>query len=67
MHGLHVLGGLAAWAWTVHAAWPDPAAAAWRIALCARYWHFLLAVWGVLFALLGWVTPEVARAICGTP
>ena len=67
MHGLHVMGGLAAWAWTVHAAWPDPAAAAWRIALCARYWHFLLAVWGVLFALLGWVTPEVARAICGTP
>ncbi|MDM0036020.1 bb3-type cytochrome oxidase subunit III [Variovorax sp. J22P271] len=67
MHGLHVMGGLAAWAWTVHAGWPDPAAAAWRIALCARYWHFLLAVWGVLFALLGWVTPEVARAICGTP
>jgi len=42
------------------------ARAAWRIALCARYWHFMLAVWLVLFALLGWVTPEVARFICGT-
>ena len=66
MHGLHLAGGLVAWAWTARAAWPDPAAAAWRIALCARYWHFLLAVWGVLFALLGWVTPEVARFVCGT-
>jgi hypothetical protein len=28
-------------------------------ALCARYWHFLLAMWLVLFALLGWLTPEV--------
>lgn len=66
MHGLHLAGGLVAWAWTAHAAWPDPARAAWRIALCARYWHFMLAVWLVLFALLGWVTPEVARFICGT-
>ena len=69
MHGLHVLGGLAGWAWTARAAW-GPALAhtelAWRIALCARYWHFLLAVWVVLFAMLGWLTPEVARAICGT-
>jgi cytochrome c oxidase subunit 3 len=66
MHGLHLAGGLAAWTWTAHDAWPDPARAAWRIALCARYWHFMLAVWLVLFALLGWVTPEVARFICGT-
>ncbi|HEY2257067.1 MAG TPA: bb3-type cytochrome oxidase subunit III [Variovorax sp.] len=66
MHGLHMAGGLAAWAWTARVAWRDPAAAAWRIALCARYWHFMLAVWLVLFALLGWVTPEVARFICGT-
>ncbi|MBW8717701.1 MAG: bb3-type cytochrome oxidase subunit III [Variovorax paradoxus] len=66
MHGLHLMGGLVGWAWTAHAAWPDPARSAWRIALCARYWHFMLAVWLVLFALLGWVTPEVARFICGT-
>lgn len=66
MHGLHLAGGLVGWAWTARAAWPDPARAAWRIALCARYWHFMLAVWLVLFATLGWVTPEVARFICGT-
>ena len=69
MHGLHVLGGLAAWAWTARAASRRPAIAptelAWRIALCARYWHFLLALWVLLFATLGWLTPEVARAICG--
>lgn len=66
MHGLHLAGGLVGWAWTARAAWPDPAKAAWRIALCARYWHFMLVVWLVLFAMLGWVTPEVARFICGT-
>lgn len=70
MHGLHVAGGLAGWAWTAGAAWRRPAMApaelAWRIALCARYWHFLLALWVVLFATLGWLTPEVARVICGT-
>ncbi|OUL99255.1 bb3-type cytochrome oxidase subunit III [Variovorax sp. JS1663] len=68
VHGLHVAGGVAAWAWTARAAWQpaaDPASLAWRIALCARYWHFLLAVWVVLFAALGWLTPEVARFICG--
>ena len=66
MHGLHLAGGLVGWAWAARAAWPDPAKAAWRIALCARYWHFMLVVWLVLFAMLGWVTPEVARFICGT-
>jgi cytochrome c oxidase subunit 3 len=69
MHGLHVLGGLVGWAWTAGTAW-RPAIAlaevAWRIALLARYWHFMLAVWVVLFATLGWLTPEVARFICGT-
>ncbi|RZL92098.1 MAG: bb3-type cytochrome oxidase subunit III [Variovorax sp.] len=67
MHGLHVLGGLVAWGWTARAAQRvDPADMAWRIALCARYWHFMLVVWVVLFATLGWLTPEVARFICGT-
>jgi len=66
LHGLHVIGGLMAWASTSRAAKRlDAAAVAWRIALCARYWHFLLAVWVVLFAALGWVTPEVVRFICG--
>jgi cytochrome c oxidase subunit III len=69
VHGLHVAGGLAAWAWTAHAAWhpaADLVGLGWRIGLCARYWHFLLAVWVALFAMLGWLTPEVARFICGT-
>ena len=70
MHGLHVLGGLVGWGLTVHGAGrtnhADGPAFAWRIALCARYWHFLLAVWVVLFATLGWLTPEVVRWICGT-
>ena len=36
------------------------------VALLARYWHFLLLVWVILFAMLGWMTPDVVRAICGT-
>jgi cytochrome c oxidase subunit 3 len=59
MHGLHVLGGLVGW--TVAMRRP----AAWRMALCARYWHFLLVVWAALFAAMAWLTPEFARWICG--
>jgi cytochrome c oxidase subunit 3 len=66
MHGLHLAGGVLGWAWAMHTAWPQPAAGAWRIGLCARYWHFMLAIWLALFALLRWLTPEVARFICGT-
>ncbi|MBO9648065.1 MAG: cytochrome c oxidase subunit 3 [Variovorax sp.] len=66
MHGLHVAGGLIAWAWVVRTFPREAPDGGWRIALCARYWHFMLAVWLALFALLAWVTPEVARLICGT-
>ena len=68
MHGLHVMGGLVGWVVTARrtAREADPAAGTWRITLCARYWHFLLAVWLVLFAALGWLTPEIVRFICGT-
>ena len=59
LHGLHVLGGLIGWVVAVQR--PEP----WRIALTARYWHFLLAVWGLLFAALGWLTPDVVAFICG--
>jgi cytochrome c oxidase subunit III len=67
LHGLHVLGGLVAWAVTAQLAWEraDPPRVTLRIALCARYWHFLLAVWALLFAALGWLTPEIVRFICG--
>lgn len=67
MHGLHVAGGLAAWllAWRL-ARDGDPAAAAARIGLCARYWHFLLAVWAALLGAMSFLTPELARILCGT-
>ena len=69
MHGLHVAGGLTGWAWAARAAWRPEARLvdlAWRIGLMARCWHFMLVVWLLLFAMLGWLTPEVARFICGT-
>ncbi|NCT84350.1 MAG: bb3-type cytochrome oxidase subunit III [Comamonadaceae bacterium] len=62
LHGLHVLGGLLAWAWVLGASDRAP----WRIVLCARYWHFLLGVWAALFATLGLIDPELAGRICGT-
>ena len=66
MHGLHVAGGLLAWAWVMRTFRRKRADGGWRIALCARYWHFMLVVWLGLFAMLAWITPEVARFICGT-
>ncbi len=60
MHGLHVLGGLVALFITIR----TPSAL--RIKLCARYWHFLLIVWLVLFAMLSGLTPHLVRIICGT-
>ncbi|MEY2688066.1 MAG: hypothetical protein RL375_2264, partial [Pseudomonadota bacterium] len=29
----------------------------WRLALCARYWHFLLLIWVALFAMLAGLRP----------
>jgi cytochrome c oxidase subunit 3 len=71
MHGLHVTGGLVAWAMAMRRSWSAAAAThpdrlAWSITLCARYWHFLLGLWVVLFATLGGVTPAVVSFICGT-
>ena len=68
LHGLHVLGGLVAWSIAAQALWlqgDDLRGAAWRVQLCARYWHFLFAVWLALFAALAWLTPELVRLICG--
>lgn len=59
MHGLHVAGGLIAWLRAL--ARPN----AERIALLARYWHFLLVLWLVLFAAMAWLTPQVVAFICG--
>jgi len=71
LHGLHVIGGLVAWSIAMPAASADAgdaaaqAVAVWRIALVARYWHFLLLVWAVLYAALAGLEPELVRAICG--
>jgi cytochrome c oxidase subunit 3 len=56
-HALHLVGGLAALARTAHKAWSgrDIAGLASSLELCAIYWHFLLFVWLLLFAMLaGW-------------
>ena len=63
LHGLHVLGGLVALGRDGARRWRRRAArrrCAWRIELCATYWHFLLLVWLLLFALLSWLTPSGA-------
>ncbi|MDN7879639.1 cytochrome c oxidase subunit 3 [Burkholderia aenigmatica] len=66
LHGVHVLGGLVAWGVTmVQLRRADPFRAQRAIALCALYWHFLLAVWLVLLAAMWWLTPGIVAAICG--
>ncbi|AOR71287.1 cytochrome oxidase subunit III [Burkholderia stabilis] len=66
LHGLHVLGGLVAWAVTIALLQrADPLRARRAVALCAIYWHFLLAVWLVLLAAMWWITPGIVAAICG--
>jgi cytochrome c oxidase subunit 3 len=54
VHGLHLLGGLVAWARTVAKLQPgaDLDAARMSVDLCTVYWHYLLVVWAVLFYLL---------------
>lgn len=54
VHGLHVLGGLVALARAVAKVWRglDVEQVRLSVELCAIYWHFLLFVWLVLFALL---------------
>jgi cytochrome c oxidase subunit 3 len=53
-HGAHMLGGLVAWGRTMAKLWRGVEVARVRtsVELCAVYWHFLLVVWLVLFALL---------------
>jgi cytochrome c oxidase subunit 3 len=68
LHGLHLIGGLMAWGFTVRGLVRqsmERGRLQVRIALCARYWHFLLAIWVLLFATLSGLTPEIVRFICG--
>ncbi|MGZ5774988.1 cytochrome c oxidase subunit 3 [Ramlibacter sp.] len=66
VHGLHVLGGLVAWARAVSPPWrsADPAVLRGRVDLCATYWHYLLGVWVALYALL--VSGGAGLAICSS-
>ena len=66
VHGLHVLGGLVAWSRTSARAWQGSSAARLKLAveLCATYWHFLLVVWLVLFAVLA--SNFLGLSICST-
>lgn len=54
LHGLHMLGGLVAWARTLARVrrGDTPARIRASVELCALYWHFLLLLWLGLFALL---------------
>ncbi|MCZ7495267.1 cytochrome c oxidase subunit 3 [Agrobacterium rhizogenes] len=57
LHGLHILGGLFVLGRTAIRARSEPSSARMRLSveLCAIYWHFMLVVWLVLFALFaGW-------------
>jgi cytochrome c oxidase subunit 3 len=64
VHGLHVLGGLVAWARASARVWrgSDPARVKLGVELCATYWHYLLVVWLVLYALLA--SEGIGLAIC---
>ena len=61
VHGAHVLGGLVAWA---RATLRVPRTTL-AIELCATYWHFLFAIWIVLYLLLA--SNDFGLAICTTP
>lgn len=54
VHGLHLLGGLAALGRTVDKAWQGFELEQVRLSveLCATYWHFLLFVWLIFFGML---------------
>lgn len=66
VHGLHVLGGLVAWGRAALRTrrGAQPAAMKLAIELCATYWHYLLGVWLVLYALL--VSDDLGLAICSS-
>lgn len=69
VHGLHIIGGLIALTHIVVKLWSGRPLASLGVPLqlCAQYWHFLLGVWLLLFALLT-SSPETINtlaAMCG--
>jgi cytochrome c oxidase subunit 3 len=69
LHGLHLTGGLAVWGASMLAAMKAGTGErlSLRVTLLSRYWHFLLALWLVLFALLASPPEHLAAlaAFCG--
>ena len=69
IHGLHLIGGLVVLANVVFRVWYDHKVDSLTapLQLCTTYWHFLLGVWLVLFALLTSRPETVNRlaAMCG--
>jgi cytochrome c oxidase subunit III len=69
LHALHMLGGLVAWGGTSARLSDEVDLGRLRrsVRLCAIYWHYLLAVWLVLFGLLfsGNENLGFLLAICG--
>lgn len=57
LHAAHLAGGLLAWG----LCWQGGPHAR---RLCARYWHFLLGLWLLLFAVLFVVPPPTLLALC---
>jgi len=69
LHGVHLLGGMVAWSFTTGKVWRSDTTDAIKnsVDLCTLYWHFLLFIWLVLFALLS-SSPEAFEAfaeLCG--
>ncbi len=66
IHGLHLIGGLVVLSNVVFRVWYDnnPESLSAPLQLCTTYWHFLLGVWLVLFALLT-SRPETINALAG--
>ena len=60
VHGLHLIGGLVVWGRTAERIWvgfdganvTEVSALRQSVELCATYWHYLLLVWLVVFAIL---------------
>ena len=56
LHGLHLIGGLFYWNLAIKKVWVPQEVVVTKakhtVELCAIYWHFLLAVWIVLFGLM---------------
>jgi len=54
LHALHLIGGLYVWAKSAKNAWAGMEVTRFkvRVELCTTYWHYLLFVWVVFFAIL---------------